>query len=217
MEVVTVQSVANKDILNLIQQRRNTYINEPLSIVEHFNNENKNIDEYDGRQLLEMIQNANDECVTSKTKKVLIKLEDTTLLIANNGNPFSLGGVESLMYSDLSPKVMEENKVGQKGLGFRSVLNWSKEIYIASYDLHIKFSKEHANNFLEEILQEKPQIRDIIKRKTKKAFPVSILRCPYIEEDKSLKKEVDYDTVIELTLKDNVEKFIKNQINDIGH
>ena len=213
MEVVTVQSVANKDILNLIQQRRNTYINEPLSIVEHFNNENKNIDEYDGRQLLEMIQNANDECVTSKTKKVLIKLEDTTLLIANNGNPFSLGGVESLMYSDLSPKVMEENKVGQKGLGFRSVLNWSKEIYIASYDLHIKFSKEHANNFLEEILQEKPQIRDIIKRKTKKAFPVSILRCPYIEEDKSLKKEVDYDTVIELTLKDNVEKFIKNQIN----
>ena len=51
MEVVTVQSVANKDILNLIQQRRNTYINEPLSIVEHFNNENKNIDEYDGRQL----------------------------------------------------------------------------------------------------------------------------------------------------------------------
>lgn len=213
MEVVTVQSVANKDILNLIQQRRNTYINEPLSIVEHFNNENKNIDEYDGRQLLEMIQNANDECVTSKTKKVLIKLEKNTLLIANNGNPFSLGGVESLMYSDLSPKVMEENKVGQKGLGFRSVLNWSKEIYIASYDLHIKFSKEHANDFLEEILQEKPEIRDVIKRKTKKTFPVSVLRCPYIEEDKSLKKEVDFDTVIELSLKENVEKYIKNQID----
>jgi len=213
MEVVTTKSVANKDIFDLIKQRRNTYLNEPLSIVEHFNNENKNIDEYDGRQLLEMIQNANDECVTFKTKKVLIKLENNSLLIANNGNAFSLGGVESLMYSDLSPKVMEENKVGQKGLGFRSVLNWSKEIYIASYDLHIKFSKEHANKFLEGILEEKPEIRNIIKRKTKKTFPVSVLRCPYIEDDITHKKEVEFDTVIELSLKEDVEPYIKTQID----
>lgn len=207
------KTVTNKDIFNLIEQRRNTYLNEPLSIIEHFNNENKNIDDYNGRQLLEMIQNANDECITSKTKKVLIKLENDTLLIANNGNAFSLGGVESLMYSDLSPKVMEENKVGQKGLGFRSVLNWSREIYIASYDLHIKFSKQHAIDFLEGILQEKPKIREIIRRKTTNLFPVSVLRCPYIEEETFHKKEAAYDTVIELSLNENVENHIKKQID----
>ncbi|TDD99759.1 sacsin N-terminal ATP-binding-like domain-containing protein [Flavobacterium cellulosilyticum] len=212
MEALNVQSVANKDILELIQQRRSTYLNEPLSIVEHFGIENSIVDEYTGRQLLEMIQNANDESDTVKPKKVKILLENDTLIIANNGNPFSLGGVESLMYSHLSPKVMEENKVGQKGLGFRSVLNWSKEIYIASYDLHLKFSKQHANAFLAEILEERPEIKEIIKRKTNEKSSVSVLRCPYIEEDTSSKKEVDYDTVIELTLKKDVEKDIKNQI-----
>lgn len=213
MEVSNVFTIANQDILDLIAKRRDIYIKDPLLIVEHFNNENKIIDEYNGRQLLEMIQNANDESDTTKPKKVKITLENTTLLIANNGNPFSIGGVESLIYSDLSPKVMEENKVGQKGLGFRSVLNWSEEIYIASYDLHLKFSKQHARTFLEGLIEENPEIQTVLKRKTKKSFSISVLRCPYLEEDTNHKKETDYDTVIELSLKEGINQDIKDQID----
>ncbi|AIN75148.1 DUF3883 domain-containing protein [Flavobacterium psychrophilum] len=213
MEVSNVLTIANQDILDLIAKRRDIYIKDPLLIVEHFNNENKIIDEYNGRQLLEMIQNANDESDTAKPKKVKITLENNTLLIANNGNPFSIGGVESLIYSDLSPKVMEENKVGQKGLGFRSVLNWSEEIYIASYDLHLKFSKQHARTFLEGLIDENPEIQTVLKRKTKKSFSISVLRCPYLEEDNNHKKEIDYDTVIELSLKEGIGQDIKNQID----
>jgi len=213
MEVSNVLTIANQDILDLIAKRRDIYIKDPLLIVEHFNNENKIIDEYNGRQLLEMIQNANDESDTTKPKKVKITLENSTLLIANNGNPFSIGGVESLIYSDLSPKVMEENKVGQKGLGFRSVLNWSEEIYIASYDLHLKFSKQHARTFLEGLIDENPEIQTVLKRKTKKSFSISVLRCPYLEEDTSNKKEKDYDTVVELSLKDGIGQDIKDQID----
>ena len=212
MEVSNVLTIANQDILDLIAKRRDIYIKDPLLIVEHFNNENKIIDEYNGRQLLEMIQNANDESDTSKPKKVKITLENNTLLIANNGNPFSIGGVESLIYSDLSPKVMEENKVGQKGLGFRSVLNWSEEIYIASYDLHLKFSKEHAKTFLEGLIKDSPEIQTVLKRKTKKSFSISVLRCPYLEIDTSHRKETSYDTVIELSLKEGINQEIKSQI-----
>jgi len=204
--------IDNKAIKELIKGRRKEYLQSPLRIVEDYNSENKNIDEYNGRQLLEMIQNANDECDTQKPKKVLIKLEEKSLIIANNGNPFSLGGVESLMYSDLSPKTMEENKVGKKGLGFRSILNWSKEIYIASYDLHLKFSQQHAEEFLEGILEEQPEIKTTLKRKTKKKIPISVLRCPYFENDISKKKEKDYDTVIELTLKEDIYDDILEQI-----
>ncbi|MBK9300609.1 MAG: hypothetical protein IPN14_08380 [Bacteroidetes bacterium] len=188
MEVSNALTIANQDILDLIAKRRDIYIKDPLLIVEHFNNENKIIDEYNGRQLLEMIQNANDESDTAKPKKVKITLENNTLLIANNGNPFSIGGVESLIYSDLSPKVMEENKVGQKGLGFRSVLNWSEEIYIASYNLHLKFSKQHARTFLDELINDNPEIQKVLKRKTNEHFSISVLRCPYLEEDTSHKK-----------------------------
>lgn len=205
--------IDNSEIAELVNIRKENYLNDPLQIVTDYNNEHKNINDYNGRQLLEMIQNANDESDTKKSKKVLIQLDTDTLLIANNGNPFSKGGVESLMYSDLSPKVMEENKVGKKGLGFRSILNWSKEIYIASYDLHLKFSQQHAEAFLDELIAEKPEIVTRIGEKTKEKKPISILRCPYIESDTSNKKTNAYDTVIELTLKTGVYGEIVTQID----
>lgn len=208
-----IKEVDNTAIEDLIKIRREEYLNSPLRIVEDYKNENKNIDEYNGRQLLEMIQNANDESDTFKAKKVLIKLDEDSLIIANNGNPFSLGGVESLMYSDLSPKTMEENKVGKKGLGFRSILNWSKEIYIASYGLHLKFSQNHAESFLKSLLKEKPELEETLKRKTKNKIPISVLRCPYLETDTSKKKHTEYDTVIELSLEDNVYDKITKQID----
>ena len=200
------------DISELISRRKEIYLKDPLQIVENFNNENKNVDEYNGRQLLEMIQNANDESDTEKAKKVLIQLTEDNLIIANNGNPFSKGGVESLMYSDLSPKTMEENKVGKKGLGFRSILNWSKEIYISSYDLHLKFSQKYAESFLKELYLQKPSIKEELKEKTPIEYPISVLRCPFIETNHSLRKASDYDTAIELTLKSNVYFEIVNQI-----
>lgn len=204
--------IDNNAIKNLIKGRRKEYLQSPLRIVEDYNNENKIIDDYNGRQLLEMIQNANDECDTDKAKKVLLKLDENSLIIANNGNPFSIGGVESLMFSNLSSKTKEENKVGKKGLGFRSILNWSKEIYIASYDLHLKFSQRHAEAFLNDLLKENPEIKKTLKRKTKKKIPISVLRCPYFENDTSKKKEKEFDTVIELTLKDDVYDDILEQI-----
>ena len=207
--------IINTNAINeLIAIRRDNYLRDPRQIVSDYNNENKNIDDYNGRQLLEMIQNANDESDTnSKSKKVFIKLETKTLLVANNGNPFSKGGVESLMYSDMSPKTMEENKVGKKGLGFRSILNWSEEIYIASYDLHLKFSEHHARLFLDSIIEEQPNTVEVLKEKTKKEYPIAILRCPFIEENTALKKLPQYDTVIELSLKDGIYENISEQID----
>ncbi|SIQ92882.1 DUF3883 domain-containing protein [Maribacter ulvicola] len=212
MQDLLITPIDNSAIKDLIKLRRKEYLQAPLRIVEDYNNENKNIEEYNGRQLLEMIQNANDESDTRKAKKVFIKVDENSLIIANNGNPFSLGGVESLMYSDLSPKTMEENKVGKKGLGFRSILNWSKEIYIASYDLHLKFSQQHAKAFLHDLLTENPEIKKTLERKTKTKIPISVLRCPYFENDTSKKKEKEFDTVIELTLKEDVYDDILEQI-----
>src|SRR5690554_2856645 len=212
METTTDHLINNSTIADLIEIRKKNYLNDSLQIVADYNNENKNIDEYNGRQLLEMIQNANDESDTIKTKKVYLKLDHKSLIIANNGNPFSKGGVESLMYSDLSPKTMEENKVGKKGLGFRSILNWSEEIYIASYDLHLKFSQKIANEFLEELIKIKPEIRTDLIKKTKIKSPISVLRCPHFEINSSKKKADNYDTVIELILKDGVYNTIIKQI-----
>ena len=96
-------------------------------------------DEYNGRQFLELLQNIDD----AKSKKALIKLntEKCIVCIANSGNPFTKGGLESLMMAHLSPK--DKTFIGNKGLGFRSLLNWAGEIYVKSKNLSIEFSDEN--------------------------------------------------------------------------
>ena len=94
--------------------------------------------EYDGRQLMELIQNADDEAEKAKDPALLIRLEKKRLIVANDGKPFSKSGVRSLIDSDNSPKIMRRRKIGYKGLGFRALLNWSDSIGIKSGG----FSKE---------------------------------------------------------------------------
>jgi len=76
-------------ILDKIEKAKITYANEPELIVQHYQEERRIQKEYNGRQLLELIQNADDEAFdTTKEKKILIELTDDILIVANNGNTF---------------------------------------------------------------------------------------------------------------------------------
>ncbi len=199
-----------KKELNLIKEE---YLNNPKRIYTDYRQEIEKIDEYNGRQLLEMLQNADDEAVTNKEKTCFIKLSNNQLIIANNGNKFSKGGIESLMYSHDSPKLEEQNKVGQKGLGFRSILSWANNITIKSYDFAIEFSELNAESILKEIIKISPEIRKLLNEKEKeKKYPISILKCPKI-----LKKVPDnlskYDTYIVVDLKEKQIQEVQDQIN----
>ena len=79
--------------------------------MEHYNNEKGNIEAYNGRQLLEMLQNADDASETAKEKKVSIKLIGNELMIANSGEPFNEDEFSSIIYSNASPKTMQQNKI----------------------------------------------------------------------------------------------------------
>lgn len=106
--------------------------------------------EYSGRELYEMIQNADDE----GSPRIELELtEDNYLHIKNWGNrPFTEGGLLSIMRSFLSTKTDAAYKnatvkpIGNKGLGFRSLLNWSDEITIHSNGVQCSFSEEIARN-----------------------------------------------------------------------
>lgn len=128
-----------------LKQSRQLVIDYPGVIISQFNEENERKREYNGRQVLEMLQNAEDE--VQDDGLVIIKLYEDRLVIANKGNPFSKDGVESLMTPNLSSKQPDDTKIGSKGLGFRSLLNWSESIEIVSKDLSIEFSKDVASLF----------------------------------------------------------------------
>jgi len=161
-----------------------------------------------------MLQNADDEAMSEKEKICYIELSEHQLIIANNGNKFSEGGMESLMYSNLSPKLLEQNKVGQKGLGFRSILSWANKITIKSYDFAVEFSQKNAKDFLISFITEKPEIRTQLSKKEKqKQFPIAILRCPKIlKQIPNILTE--YDTYIIIDLKENQTEDVQKQINN---
>ena len=89
-----------------LKTRKKVYLTDSNIILEDYLKEKEKIEEYNGRQLLEMLQNADDEVITEKEKTCFIKLSENQLIIANNGRKFSEGGIESLMYSNISPKVL---------------------------------------------------------------------------------------------------------------
>jgi len=204
----------NKFIEDELKLRKKHYSEDPASIIEHFNIEQQNIQTYNGRQLLEMLQNADDASETAKIKRVLISLSDNQLTIANNGETFTEGGFLSITRSNLSPKTMQQNKIGQKGLGFRSILSWADEIVINSGETKLGFSETIAQTFLKDLIEEIPSIQVELKKRSKVLLPIATLRIPQLLN--GIKSEEDqFDTSITLKLKDNVKKDVQSQIHSV--
>lgn len=86
--------------------------------------------EYQGRYILELLQNAHDALVNAKSDDprqisfVLITTPEPTLLVGNSGSPFLKKDFEGICQLAQSPKDPNES-IGNKGLGFRSVLDIS--------------------------------------------------------------------------------------------
>ena len=188
--------------------------------------------EYSGRELYEMIQNADDE------GSPRIELELTTdnhLHIKNWGNrPFTEGGLLSIMRSFLSTKTDEIYKnaavkpIGNKGLGFRSLLNWSDEITIHSNGVQCSFSEEiakkewghlkqvglHSGSLSEEDLR-------LFENEHIEGLPLPILSIPEVQID-DITKQNTYNidgvctTDVEVRCKDeSVVSDIKQKLTDL--
>lgn len=201
-------------IQNELSKIERSYVDSPEKMVSEYNNEIRNTEEYRGRQLLELLQNADDASVTDKEHSVLISFFDNRLIVANNGEAFSKAGILSLMYANLSPKFKQQNKIGHKGLGFRSLLSWAKSIYIKSEGLSMKFSKDSAKTFLNSILNQKNELRQRIKELSNEEYPIATLLAP--EWVDNIDEEYcEYDTYIVIECIDEVKEDIEKQIEDL--
>ena len=197
-----------------VKKRKLDYLSSPSYILEHYNIERQNIQAYNGRQLLEMLQNADDASENADEKKVLIELKDNVLTIANNGEPFNEDGFRSIIYSNISPKTLQQNKIGQKGLGFRSILSWADEVIIDSGGTRLSFSEINAKVFLENLINEFPEVSEFIQQNSSSKFPIAILRVPQVLtlENGSFRS---FETIISIKLKAEIIDEVQQQINSI--
>jgi hypothetical protein len=139
--------------------RRREYLNSVGRLVGDYNQERQKTQEYSGRVLLELIQNANDAGHDqSDPVDIKVELTEEYLVIANTGAKFSKAGVESLFISHNSPKQFRSDCIGYKGLGFRSILNWTSRALILSGELSIGFHDEYALEFLDQLCEQSADI-----------------------------------------------------------
>lgn len=145
-------------------------------IVEN-NIEKRDIKGYHGRELLELLQNADDayqKSIDLGAKPdceliVTIKYIQNILTIANAGTFFDKDRIKAMVQGNNSPKTGKY--IGHKGTGFRSILNWAQNIKIFSGDYAVEFSKEFAKKILNQIKQS-PQIAKQIKKKQDLYIPM---------------------------------------------
>ncbi len=153
--------------------------------LQDFNEEIREIKSYRGREILELLQNADD----ARSDSVTISLDTAqrVLRISNSGprtEPFTAEGVESIMFANLSPK-RGPGLIGAKGLGFRSVLNWATTVEVVSGNAKIGFDSNFVKSFWEN--QMRPWVNDAkdYERQAQdngRQVPIAILTMPEIAE-----------------------------------
>lgn len=147
------------------KQTQNSYLAKPKTLIANYRSEISATEEYRGREILELLQNAADGAGSlGVTGQVVIDISEYGLIVANSGAYFTKGGVSSLEQAHLSPKKKGGKQfVGNKGLGFRAVLNWTNSPIILSGSLAISFNKERASQKLKDLMVGSEELNVLVK------------------------------------------------------
>ena len=213
----------------------NSYLAKPATLIADFRKEKSITRDYEGREILELLQNAADQARENDCEgKVVIELLPEGLVVANTGAAFSVGGVQSLETAHLSPKWRKRRHlIGNKGLGFRSILNWSYSPIILSGALNLSYCANFSSQVLSKLM-ENPELKHRVEEERGESdeliipllpFPgytESGCLDPYIISDSALLifehcktwRENGYDTVVGMPFdRPNSYKAAKKQLN----
>jgi hypothetical protein len=174
---------------------RAVYMTKPTLLIADYYRELAISRDYEGREILELLQNANDAAAEAALEgRVVIELSHDGLVLANTGVTFSTGGMESLQTSHLSPKRRNRQAfIGNKGLGFRAILNWSRTPIILSGPLRIAYSQHLAEEKLAELIEASGEIAQLIgdERRTISDCTGPLLAFPGYSENGDLSEFVE--------------------------
>lgn len=164
------------------QERTNleVYFKQPPRLIQDYNSEKETTRDYLGREIFELLQNANDAATEADVRgRVFVELAHDYLIVANTGEYFTIGGVNSLLFSHISHKKKRKNLIGQKGLGFRSILNWSNQPSILSGHLNLTYSDSKRQEIFERLVGGSEGIRSLVENESEHANEIIVPRLPF--------------------------------------
>jgi hypothetical protein len=180
-------------ITEIAERQRSLYEREPRELISHYNREISALDGYRGRQILELLQNADDAGADRPDGcRVVFALERSRLVVANTGTPFTHDGLMSLVISDCSPKQLERNRfIGCKGLGFRAVLTWTDRPLIISGPLQVCFDRQAASSYIQKLAQSGSAFDRVATfHNAEGRWPVPVMRFPSVPAQDDLDLQV---------------------------
>lgn len=173
------------------------YVEKPDLLIADHRRERDTTRDYEGRELLELLQNANDQAAEMQQPgRVLFELSPDGLIVANTGRVFSTGGVKSLQTSHLSPKRRQRKRlIGSKGLGFRAVLNWTKTPIVASGALRLAYSMRYTADAQKRLFSANSELARKVREEeaAENALVMPLLPLPLYTEDGALASRLDGD------------------------
>lgn len=191
-------------------------------VISYLNRECGNMRDYSSRVIYELLQNADD--AGAEMVEIEWNQPEMYISIKNNGNPFSQKGFRAILYSDMSTKQGDENTTGDKGIGFRSVLNWTNVLHIYSAGIHLEFSEDIAQNKWEKVKNEwgktisHTEVDEFIQECNKVASnqnrkcPMPILAVPEVEKY----SDTSQNTEIKIFYTEEKHSAIEDQVNNIS-
>lgn len=198
------------EINKLIDEKLAGFKASSAEMVSQYNGENATTGSYNGRQVLELLQNCDDE--GAELVQIEVNREEGFVFVSNTGRSFSIKGYKSLLYPNLSGK-NKKNYIGNKGLGFRSLLNWSTCIEIVSNNLLFKISNDNRIRVWEELFSKDEQ--ETIRREYEIGehhIPIPLLAVP----EKSIEvSPSDFATTIKIYFEDSFYDDVISQLNAI--
>lgn len=102
------------------------------------------------RFIYELLQNAVDAFQDTKGDSLSVQIEivGEYLIFAHNGKAFTEKDVEGLCDVGNGNKMGDKNKIGYKGIGFKSVFMKSSQVFIQSGEFSFKFDKEACPQYM---------------------------------------------------------------------
>ncbi|CAM1361283.1 conserved protein of unknown function [Tenacibaculum soleae] len=202
-----------EQVENIIKKRWEELKN-PKNLISLNSIEKQTNQGYNGRQLLELFQNCEDEGASKV--KITLNTESQLLEISNDGDkPFSVKGYDSIFYPGLSSKV-SSGYIGNKGLGFRSIINWADKISIISNNFKLIFDASLKRDILiNKIGYTEKELTKIRKERKLNVdvYPLPLLNCCKIE---GIDINTEYTTTISIKYKPEYEDRIKEQLKSIS-
>lgn len=191
------------------QKTLDAYRHQPNLVDEHANHEEDTTrGGYAHRQLFELVQNSADALAgIPGGGRIAIRLTESCLYCADNGNPIDRDGVRALMFSHLSPK-RGTSEIGRYGLGFKSVLGVTDAPEFFSHSGSFRFHRSHSRERIQHVVPN-------VGRYPALRLPDPINARQSQEKDHVLRELMDWATnIVRLPLKSGVHDDLCKQMDE---